>query len=89
MARGPSGRIIIEVDPSFKRDLHSALAADGLSLKDWFLKQGAEYLSECKQPALPGIGYMATRNEPVLLVAEEPAEYKVGGPKKPEKQSEV
>src|SRR5437667_12512224 len=27
MARGPSGRVVIEVDPFLKRDLHSALAA--------------------------------------------------------------
>ena len=82
MARGPSGRIIIEVDPSFKRNLHSSLAADGLSMKDWFLKQGSEYLVERKQPALPGIVYKATANEPALLAAEQVAEYEVLGAKK-------
>jgi hypothetical protein len=79
MARGPSGRIIIEVNPAFKRDLHSALAADGLSLKDWFLKQGADYLSGRKQPALPGMAYTTTANEPALLGAEA-AEWKSTAP---------
>ena len=89
MARGPSGRIIIEVDPAFKRDLHSALAADGLSLKDWFIKQGAEYLTVRKQPTLPGIVYTATANEPALLAAEEQTAYNVAAPKKTESQSGV
>ena len=55
MARGPSGRLVIEVDPPLKRDLHSALAADGTTLKDWFLHRLAEYLSERQQPQLPGL----------------------------------
>lgn len=76
MARGPSGRIIIEIDPAFKRDLHSALAADGLSLKDWFIKQGTEYLTHRKQPALPGIIYSHSSDGPLLLAAEEPPDAK-------------
>jgi len=88
MARGPSGRIIIEIDPAFKRDLHSALAADGLSLKNWFLKQGAEYLVERKQPGLPGINYTAITNDPIALVAEEPAKYKISSLREPKSLNE-
>ena len=44
MSIGSSGRIVIEVDPATKRDLYSALAKDGLTLKDWFLQNTASYL---------------------------------------------
>lgn len=44
MSIGNSGRIVIEVDPATKRDLYSALAKDGLTLKDWFLQNAANYL---------------------------------------------
>ncbi len=71
MARGPSGRFVIEVDPILKRDLHAALAADGLTLKDWFLQHASEYLAERRQLTLPGIiRYPAADEEPSLRVAE-------------------
>jgi hypothetical protein len=88
MARGPSGRIIIEIEPAFKRDLHSALAADGLSLKEWFLKQGAEYLKHRKQPALPGIIYSHATEEPLLRAAEQPPDA-AGAKKKSAKRTEA
>ena len=44
MARGKSGRIVLEIDPSQKDGLYSALTRDGLTLKDWFLRQAAQYL---------------------------------------------
>ena len=46
MARGPSGRLVIEMDPLVKRELHSKLAADGLTLKDWFLRKADDYLGQ-------------------------------------------
>lgn len=49
MSIGSSGRIVIEVDPATKRDLYSALAKDGLTLKDWFLKNTASYLANHRQ----------------------------------------
>lgn len=55
MARGPSGRFVIDLDPETKRALHGALAADGLTLKDWFRKQVATYLADRVQPSLPGL----------------------------------
>lgn len=45
MAKGQSGRVVIELDPSLKRTLHSALAANGVTLKDWFIDQANSYLS--------------------------------------------
>lgn len=50
MSIGNSGRIVIEVDPHFKRNLYSALAKDGMSLKDWFLREVHVYLSASANP---------------------------------------
>lgn len=44
MSRGSSGRIVLEVDPETKRELYSALARDGLTLKAWFLQQARAYV---------------------------------------------
>ncbi len=77
MARGPSGRLVIEVDPNLKRDLHAALAADGFTLKDWFLQRVADYIAEHRQPSLPGItSFRPADEEPSLRAAEDPAIYR-------------
>lgn len=55
MARGPSGRFVIVLEPKIKNDLYSALSADGLDLKEWFQQQINTYLAERSQPNLPGI----------------------------------
>ena len=52
MARGESGRIVLEIDPSQKDNLYSALTKDGLTLKDWFLRQAAQYLRDRAQMPL-------------------------------------
>lgn len=44
MSIGPSGRIVVEVEPELKRELHSALLKDGTTLKEWFLVQAQRYL---------------------------------------------
>ena len=59
MARGPSGRCVIETDPALKRELHAALTADRLTLKAWFQKQAQAYLSERQNPSLPGLASTA------------------------------
>jgi hypothetical protein len=46
MARGASGRIVLEVDPELKAELYAALAEDGLTLKEWFLERVRQYLYE-------------------------------------------
>jgi hypothetical protein len=53
MSIGNSGRIVIEVEPDVKRRLYSALARDGLSLKQWFLKNAEAYLEGGGQLLLP------------------------------------
>lgn len=52
MARGNSGRIVIEVQPEAKRQLYGALALSGSTLKDWFIKCAADYCSHSNQPSL-------------------------------------
>ena len=53
MVKGDSGRIVIEVDPHLKRQLYSALASDGSTLKAWFVDAANTYLEEREQPRLP------------------------------------
>ena len=48
----PSGRVVIEIDPEQKRELYSALALAGSTLKDWFVRSAAEYCAESRQPNL-------------------------------------
>ena len=52
MARGNSGRIVVEVEPELKRRLYSALALSGSTLKDWLIKSANAYCSEAMQPSL-------------------------------------
>jgi hypothetical protein len=49
MARGHSGRIVIEVDPNFKDNLYVALARTRLTLKDWFIKEGEQFIRSQNQ----------------------------------------
>lgn len=52
MSIGNSGRIVIEVDPEAKRRLYAALALDGLTLKEWFLKAADIYMQTANQVPL-------------------------------------
>jgi hypothetical protein len=80
MARGPSGRIVIEIEPELKRELHSALVADGETLKDWFIAQARFFLRERHQPALPGLVAFPRNAAPAssqpVLAAEEGVAYR-------------
>ncbi len=50
MAIGNSGRIVIEVPTELKREIHTALKASGLTMKEWFLKQvEAELLKKAQK----------------------------------------
>jgi hypothetical protein len=49
MAVGDSGRIVLEIDPAEKQSLYAALGRDGLTLKDWFLRQVGTYLRHADQ----------------------------------------
>ena len=52
MSKGESGRIVLEVEPSLKRDLYAALSKDQRTLKSWFLEAAAEYIRAQIQPRL-------------------------------------
>jgi len=52
MARGTSGRIVVEIDPKEKKELYDALTQDGFTLKDWFLQQSTRYLGNRNQVPL-------------------------------------
>ena len=52
MARGESGRIVIEVDPALKRELYAALAIAGSTLKDWFIRNAEGYCASGAQASL-------------------------------------
>ena len=68
MARGQSGRIVLEVDPNVKRAVHARLAAEGRTMKDWFLEQADAYLNP-RQQVLP-LFNVAPAREPLMQVAE-------------------
>ncbi len=52
MAKGKSGRLVIEIDPELKDELYTALNKEGLNLKQWFLLNTKRYLSNRSQMSL-------------------------------------
>jgi hypothetical protein len=44
-----SGRIVVELDPVLKHALHAALAAEGLSLKDWLVRNARDFVATHRQ----------------------------------------
>lgn len=53
MSIGNSGRIVIEIEPELKKELHSVLRLEGTNLKSWFLENVEQLLSEKAQQSLP------------------------------------
>lgn len=49
MAKGNSGRIVIEIDPSFKDELYTALKKEELNMKEWFLTSAEQFLKNRSQ----------------------------------------
>lgn len=54
VAKGKSGRLVVEVDPGLKRRLYSVLAIENLTFKQWLIDAIEQYLDEHEQPRLPG-----------------------------------
>jgi len=52
MAKGNSGRVVIEIDPDFKQELYDALEKEGLNLKQWFIQNAEDYLKNRSQMRL-------------------------------------
>jgi hypothetical protein len=63
MARGDSGRIVIEIDPELKKQLYSVLAREGTTLKDWFVSKARLYVQLRQNPQL-SFGYAQDNEEP-------------------------
>ena len=53
MSIGNSGRIVIEIEPELKQELHTVLRLEGVSLKAWFLTHVEELLADKGQQSLP------------------------------------
>lgn len=39
MAIGNSGRIVIDIDPKLKKEIHALIKRKGLTMREWFLEQ--------------------------------------------------
>ena len=55
MAKGNSGRLVIEIDPSIKKELYDALDQKGLNMKEWFLMNAKVYLRKNSLNSVPQI----------------------------------
>jgi len=54
MSIGNSGRVVIEMEPEQKKQLHAVLRLEGKNLKSWFLEHVEELLEQHgQQQALP------------------------------------
>jgi hypothetical protein len=52
MAQGSSGRIVVDLDPEFKKEVYSALALRGSTLKEWFTQAARGLCEDTHQPQL-------------------------------------
>jgi len=75
MARGQSGRIVIEVDPTFKLELYVALARSNSTLKDWFMDAAARF---CETQVQPDLFTEVQPDETCTTDASIASEYTVG-----------
>lgn len=47
-----SGRVVVELDPDLKHALHAALAAQGMTLKEWMERSARDFVDAHRQPGL-------------------------------------
>lgn len=52
MGMGPSGRIVVELEPELKRRLYAELSIAGLTFKNWLIDQAESYIAQRRQPLL-------------------------------------
>lgn len=74
MARGESGRIVVEVAPSLKGAVYAELAKRGLTLKAWFTLQAERLLEQGAQAGpfasqLPEQGKLTEASQPINTAA--------------------
>jgi hypothetical protein len=56
MAKGESGRIVLEVDQNLKKTLYAILALEQKTLKDWFVESAEKHIKDKKLELLNIIG---------------------------------
>jgi hypothetical protein len=49
MSIGTSGRVVVDMDPKLKRQLHAQLAMQGTTLKQWLTDQAQAYVASNSQ----------------------------------------
>lgn len=52
MPQGSSGRIVVDIDPEFKKEVYLALALRGSTLKEWFTQAARGLCDDTHQPQL-------------------------------------
>ena len=52
MARGQSGRIVLEVDVDLKNALYARLEEDKSTLRTWFIKRAQEFIGSPRKKAV-------------------------------------
>ncbi|MBL1259074.1 MAG: hypothetical protein COB33_000935 [Thiotrichaceae bacterium] len=52
MARGKSGRVVLEIDPELKRQLYASLENRQETMKEWFIKEAESLIYGDKKPSL-------------------------------------
>lgn len=67
MARGESGRIVIEVAPAFKEALYAELDRRGMTLRAWFITEAEQVIADSQQRAL----FVAEPNGPRYRVGKD------------------
>lgn len=64
MSIGKSGRVVVEIEPELKQQLHNALRKEGTNLKAWFLENVDHFLAQKGlNPKKPIIGGKETCHE--------------------------
>jgi DNA (cytosine-5)-methyltransferase 1 len=68
---GKSGRIVIDVEPEFKRRLYSTLSLSGSTLKEWFMKMAEDLCDQKSQSTLAGKTHYPRRLHPSAKLLKE------------------
>ena len=62
VARGKSGKIVVEIDPDLKAEIYHTLELRGLNMKNWIEQEGRRLIASTTQPELPFQAQVAEQN---------------------------
>jgi hypothetical protein len=54
VARGKSGRVVVDVDPAMKARMYVVLAEQGLTMRDWFVQRAQAFVERPKESETTG-----------------------------------